>query len=734
MKNNPKSKCMKTMIASLAIVLGGGCIATTALNNNAVYAQGTKASESNILIDDATVWNYLDNNTDPASGLESMQGWTETNFNDTAWNKAAGTFGAKKGVLTSFDGFTPTVLLNQYYETGKNTPAFFFRTAVNVENVKEITSLTAMLYHDDEAAVYINGNKVFSDLSKSDSNTNLYYSGHGGGAPEKSEIRLNAEECGKYLKEGKNVIAVEIHNDRETSSDIYFEFKELTLNRNETTEIIQKSTLLSIGSDETSRNLTWYANTDKAGQVQYGKTVNGAFPETYTTVEAQNAQSNDAGFYTNQATLSGLEADTQYAYRVINEDKTSDVYTFTTGNSDRFNFILAGDPQIGAGNTVSDTEGWNQTLKQAVNLLKPDFMVSAGDQVNTANNESQYAGYANETLTSLASASTIGNHDSGSLAYSQHFNLPNVSETLGATAAGKDYWFVYNNTLFMDINSNNRSTAEHKAFLEEAIKANPDVRWKTVVFHHSVYSTASHFDDSDIIARREELPQLFNELDIDVVLMGHDHVYTRTYMMNDGFTPDRSNGVQSSVTDPEGILYLTANSASGSKYYDIAAPDAEFSAVMDQSKRRTITNIEVSDTAYTMTTYYADDMSVLDSFTINKSKEVNKDALAEMIVKAETAKKKDYTENSWNVFEKALEDAKTVLAAEAASQLEVDEAYNTLKDAYNALKQVESDFELEDKKDGVSTNDISNKAALGTMLMSAAGVLFIIKKEKHRKC
>ena len=76
-------------------------------------------------------------------------------------------------------------------------------------------------------------------------------------------------------------------------------------------------------------------------------------------------------------------------------------------------------------------------------------------------------------------------------------------------------------------------------------------------FHHSIFSTASHVDDGDIITRRNELPQVFKDLDIDVVLMGHDHVYTRTYMM-DGTTPDTSKGVQSSVTNPTGILYLTA--------------------------------------------------------------------------------------------------------------------------------------------------------------------------------
>ena len=396
-----------------------------------------------------------------------------------------------------------------------------------------------------------------------------------------------------------------------------------TINKTqEAAPTVQKSVVLTLGSDESSRGLTWYADTDVAGQVQYAKAadmVNGEFPEDYTTIQATSAATNDEGFYSNQATFTGLEENTEYVYRVVNGDTVSEVYSFSTGDYDSsFSFAFVGDPQIGAGSTPEDIEGWNETLDTIQNDMDVDFLFSAGDQVNVNNDEEQYTGYINDALSSLASVTTIGNHDSGSTAYSEHFNLPNESAEYGETEAGTDYWFVYNNTLFMDINSNDLSAAEHKAFMEEAIAANPDVTWKTVIFHHSVYSTASHTNDDDIIQRRAELPPVFDELGIDVVLMGHDHVYTRTYMMN-GTTPDTSNGVQSEVTNPDGVLYLTANSASGSKYYDIQAPDAAFSAVMDQSYRRTVTDVEITDTSYTLTTYYADDMSVLDTFTINKT-------------------------------------------------------------------------------------------------------------------
>ena len=742
-----KNTAAKLSLASLAVILGGGSVLMNTQPFTPVHAevQDTKeAQDTTVMIDQGTSWKYLDDNTDPAAG-GALNAWTLGTFDDSAWKEAAGKFGAKRGELADVSGYMPTVLLNQYYEENKDIPTYFFRTSVTLENISEITSLSGTFYSDDEAAVYINGHEVFSNLSAQPDGDNLYYSGHGQGAPEEHEISLSAEECQEYLVEGENVIAVELHNDRETSSDIYFEFESLNANRNEVFETVQKSVILMVGSDETSRNLTWYANVDTAGSVQWAKQSDmqdGLFPAQYNEVAATSIATNDAGFYSNQATMTNLEENTAYVYRVVNGDTVSQIYTFETGDFDEgFSFILAGDPQIGAGNTETDTVGWDETLDTAIAQLDPDFLVSAGDQVNTNNNETQYTGYLNDALTYLTSATTIGNHDSGSAAYNEHFNLPNESTQLGATTAGTDYWFVYDNTLFMVINSNNRSTAEHKEFLESAIAQNPDVRWKTVVFHHSVYSTASHVDDGDIIERREELPPMFSELDIDVVLMGHDHVYTRTYMMN-GTTPDDSQGVQSEVTNPEGVLYLTANSASGSKYYDIKAPEAAYSAVMDQSYRRTITDIDVTDTSYTMTTYYMDTMEVLDTFTINKI-DTDKSELEGLVEKAEQVSEADCTAEEWQALQSALEAAKSVLADEKATQDAVNEAYTALQSAYDAATTQDpadpgegngqgGDDEQKpaDGKDDVDTAAAGTSAAAAALILGAAGVAIAARRRK----
>lgn len=695
-----KNKLMKVSMAALAVAMGIGYLRPTVLvtpvhAEEQTVSTTSTAATSQTLIDGNTKWKYLDTNEDPGTS-EDLQSWTKAIYNDSSWKEGTGSFGAKSGKIADLGGgYTPKVLLNQYQDNGDNIPAYFFRTKVNIENLNDIKSLTGKIVYDDHAIIYINGVEVYDSASsvEADNSTNMYYSSSAHqDAPGVQEFDISGDTLSnlignEILTQGENVIAIELHNDRSSSSDIYLAVDNLTANYTEVEEeTSQNDVILTVGSDETKRNLTWYADVNEAGTVQVAKAGNtDGFPKKYQEFNATSTAANDEGFYTNQATITGLEANTKYVYRLVNGETVSETYSFETGSTKDFTFALVGDPQIGAsGNSTSDTENWGLTVDYIVNTLDPDFLLSAGDQVNTASSESQYEGYLNEKLASLASATTIGNHDSGSDAYAEHYNLPNESTTYGTTTAGGDYYFVYNNTLFIGINSNDQSTAEHKEFIQQAINANPDVTWKTVFFHHSVYSTASHWNNSDIVDRRNELPVIFDELDIDVVLMGHDHVYTRSKIMNVGTPTDQ--GSENEVYNPDGILYLTANSASGSKYYNLqdGAIEAGYAAKYDQSKRRTATEVTVTENSYTLTTYFADDNTLLDTYTIYKT---NKTELETVIKSCDTIFESNavYIDNSWSEFEKAYRDASTVFANEEAKQEEIDDACKALNDAIAKL-------------------------------------------------
>ena len=596
-----------------------------------------------VLLDGAASWKYLDNNTDPAGDFSATgydrTAWTAADFDDSKWKTAVGPFGSKRGDAAYGDGRTAATVLTGC-DGSNNTPAYFFRTTFNVSNLERYTKLTGSLEYDDGVIVYINGQRVAAGNDNAcDENgnslgrgfdANLQYGGSNQG-PDTLQISLLDLSL---LHNGENTIAVELHNGRKTSSDVWFSFGGLYLSTEEVA--YQNNISLSVGADESKTNFTWYSPLDNAS-VTVSENPDMTNGNTFT---ATATLAND-GQYSCKATVTGLKPSTTYYYQLSNNGNKGQIYSFTTGGDDAFSFALVGDPQIGAGgNTENDTAGWENTLNTAAaSGLFSDisFLVSAGDQVNTASDEAQYDGYLeHNVLFGLPVATAIGNHDSGSNAYSQHFNIANESGEYGVTAAGGDYYFVYNNTLFLVLNSNAQSANDvndHKAFMEAAVEATKDrnITWKVAVFHHTLFTVASHAHDGYIDNAdgfKNLIIPVLEELDIDAVLTGHDHVYCRTYIM-DGITPvtqfdgyEYDNGedkAPTAVNDPDGILYITANSGSGSKTYGILNETFPFSAVQNQENSANISKITVSDSAFTITTYRVSDMSVIDTFTIKKN-------------------------------------------------------------------------------------------------------------------
>ncbi len=586
------------------------------------------AEEGPVISSGTTEWQYLEDGTDPAAGQPDRTAWTTGALPAGDWKTGSGSFGAKNGLATGMGGgHTVDTLLEQYLDDGKDVPTYFFRTAFEADatDLAAWKSLTGDVTYDDALVVYVNGERV-AGFEDSGVTQNVQYAGDNGADPDESTFSVDAS----LLHEGTNEVAVALYQGRSNSSDVYFDMESLVPVAADVPAQIS-DVVMTIGADETERNLAWYSDSvaDEVAQVvPAARLVDGAFPATGATeVSSASGTATDGQRY-HHATLAGLAPSSEYAYRVGSAaDGWSAVTTFRTGAGDGdYSFVFIGDAQIGAsGNAASDTAGWKQTLDVAERAFPDSEMVfSAGDQVNTASNEAQYEGFLSpDQLQRIPLVTNIGNHDVASLAYEQHFNLPNVSAEHGkpdAGRAGGDYWFVYDDTLYISFNSNDQDDAGHAEFAREVIAEHGDeARWKVVTFHHSVYSTASHSDDSDIITRRADLPPALSALDVDLVLMGHDHVYVRSYLMS-GTTPVDAGAEPAADVTPTGdeVLYVTANSSSGSKYYDIKQGPFDFAAVQNQEYTPNFTNVEVSGDAIAMTTYRSADMSVVDAVTLRK--------------------------------------------------------------------------------------------------------------------
>jgi len=358
--------------------------------------------------------------------------------------------------------------------------------------------------------------------------------------------------------------------------------------------------VLGVGATEAQRIVTWYSSADVDQVVQVAPTaslVDGEFPadaQTFSALGSANITS--SGGFNRHATITGLKEDTAYSYRVGSAEGWSKTYAFRTQSFDGpFDFLFFGDPQIGSsGNVEKDGAGWADTLNVSL-AANPDaeLLVSGGDQVESANNETQWDAFlAPDKLRQYPWAATIGNHDVGGKAYEQHFFTPNTDRSAAyyangqptSNTSGGDYWYMYKDVLFIDLNSNSYATSQggggdeaHLAYVSDVIKNHgADAKYTVLVYHHAIYSAASHAKDNDAKVRRVDFPAAFSKLGVDLVLQGHDHVYTRSYEIKNGSkaNTDEKPGQDEVFTGPGGVIYVTANSASGSKYYDITKPDS----------------------------------------------------------------------------------------------------------------------------------------------------------------
>ena len=464
-------------------------------------------------VDLTTGWRYLDNNTDPA-GDSTAEGydrlsWTKADYDDSSWNVAAGRFGAKRGAIADLGGgCTPDVLLNQYIDgtSDDDIPAFFFRTTFQVKDAGAVTKLQGQLLYDDAAIVYINGVKVAAfDEPDGGFASNLSYGGSNAADPKTGNITATDTSM---LVDGTNVLAVELHQGRQSSSDIYLAVNELTASSEpESKELEVDSLTVNIGATEDCLGITWYDTESTAGVLHFGG-------KDYT---AEVKQASKTGYYVNHVDLSGLEPSTKYTYTISVGEKTSKEYTYETPafGSDSFSFAAVGDPQLYYSSLDKNVEGWTKTVNEVLSDgTDYSFLFSLGDQINeyyAANGsnldkvEAEYSGFFNnESLSSIALATLVGNHDNGnnSTLYTEHFQMPGVTAYGQNKEGDGDYSFTYGGVQFMVLNTSNLSIADHKAFLEETLKKNPDANWNVVCFHKSMYSVASHVTEEDIVQLR----------------------------------------------------------------------------------------------------------------------------------------------------------------------------------------------------------------------------------------
>ena len=580
---------------------------------------------------------------------------------------------------------------------------------------------------------------------------------------------------------------------------------------------------LSPGSNATELNFAWYtpkqtnddhsnANVPKLIIGEGHNMKNAKVYEAEQTAVKDEQDNNGETYNSNKVTATGLKENKTYYYSYDNGNGYTKPAKYTTKSTNNFSFAFVGDPQIGSSNELkgkdtkefydaqsnavkSDAFNWSSTLNAA--LEKTDdqlsFVVSAGDQIQTTKKKSpnkdaskseiEYTGYLSpEALKSLPVATTVGNHDADNANYTYHFNRTNASELGSNKVVGGDYYFKYGNALFIMLNTQDTNVAEHKQFIEQTVAANKDCKWRIVTLHQDIYGSAEHSNEPEITNLRYQLTPIFEQNDIDAVLTGHDHAYSRSKMLLGGtkandytdnefdaeLEKDMDAGENpttktvapgnikndstdekdqkyltylksimdekaietvkkqgSSVINPEGVLYMTAGSSSGSKYYDLVPRQQSYIANRWQQDVPTYSVIDITDTTFTINTYRTDTEEKIDeTFSIAKVNESENKNQTEN-KKQPATEKKDTTKP----IETAIAPKKAVLKkVKATGKKKVKIIVKKTSEKINGYEVI-----LSTKKNFKKAKKVTTKKNIVTVRKLKAGKKYFVKVRAFKK-
>ncbi|HEX6171909.1 MAG TPA: Ig-like domain-containing protein, partial [Chitinophagaceae bacterium] len=556
-----------TYSAAVSIEIAAGTFKDLSNNNYAGIADATTwnftvqdapPSGPQTLIAYGSSWKYLDNGTNQGTA------WRGTSFNDGGWasgNAQLGYGDGDEATVVSYGSNSS----NKYITT-------YFRKTISIANPSSFTSILGNVKRDDGIAIYVNGTEVYRNNLAAGAayNTLATLASDDGATP----IAFNFSPSAFVT--GNNLIAVEIHQNAVTSSDISFDLE--LIGNTGSGALLTRGPYMNMGN-QTAVTLRWRTDIATNSRVELG-TVHGTYPIVF----------NDAASSTeHQIRVTGLNTDTKYFYRFGSSTQVlqagTDNYFVTAPPSNttrKLRFAVFGD----CGR--NDNGYQNQTLSAYQNYLGSnagEIMILLGDNAYTNGTDAEYqtgffAPYQTSILKNHIIMPAPGNHDyystnqaSRTGAYYQNFTMPIAAEC-GGVASGTEAFYSWDRGDVHFISLDSYGTESPNAsrlydtlgpqvtWLKQDLAANTK-KWTIVYWHHPPYTMGSHNSDteSELVNIRTNLLRILERNGVDLIMCGHSHDYERSYLLKDYFGNEASFNVNTHTVSNSSAKYNgTANS------------------------------------------------------------------------------------------------------------------------------------------------------------------------------
>lgn len=298
--------------------------------------------------------------------------------------------------------------------------------------------------------------------------------------------------------------------------------------------------------------------------------------------------------------VEGLEPGQIYQYRIETTEAYSDIYTINMPSEEKFSMLVFGDLQ---GYKQSQYDNFAMLYSEALSYIENvDGLAIAGDIVDIGDNEDQWTYFYNAYKASeinMPLVTAIGNHDvkGSSSQYLASFSYPgNGIEGLNE----RNFYIDIPDGRIAVIDTERISTYEEQQSWLLEIMSDESLIHKIVLMHRSVYPISYNETHVRVFA------ETFEAADIDLVLSGHDHIYSRTTVENKELTDIK-----------QGVTYVVCGSGSGSKYYDEKNDSRFWKNIIYDTNNPIVVNLLVKDTISVESFAYEEESLILiDSFKI----------------------------------------------------------------------------------------------------------------------
>ncbi len=393
--------------------------------------------------------------------------------------------------------------------------------------------------------------------------------------------------------------------------------------------------LVNVGADETQISLCWHTDKENAkAQVRISKNI---LLTDFLLYEGEITDSENDKQVVCRVTVNGLEENTVYFYQWNTGNGWSDPYKYETKSFGDHKAMVVGDIQIAEDwRTDCDTQSdigfnWNNVLAEALNK-NPDiaYLVSPGDNTSTGETAEEWATLLiPEAVRSLPMALAIGNHDKKGMTYNYYTNMPNEYYGRHFTGLDRDFWFRYGDVLYLVFDSTSGDAPDHMAMAKEAVKLNPDAKWRIGMVHHGIYGAGDCIGDleTELLLTTIFAP-IFETYDLDFVITGHTHSQGRSHFMENGKVVGKAVSGET-YKNPKGVVYLNSNSVCEKVIMDYEADHLAYSFM--ENDVTTYSTLEFKGSKLILETRRGDNSELLDSLVIEKDIEFNENSFGNIV-------------------------------------------------------------------------------------------------------